>query len=111
MKVIYIAGPFRGQTPWEVELNIRNAEHAALAVAELGGVPLCPHTMFRFFNGLLNDEFWLEGTKELLRRCDSIYLITQWTSSSGSHGEKALAEEMGMPIFYTLPEVKLWLTI
>lgn len=60
MKAVYIAGPFRAPTPWEVETNIRTAETNGLYVAKLGAIPRIPHTMYRFFDGSLPDEFWLE---------------------------------------------------
>lgn len=100
MKTVYVAGAFRAPTPWEVEQNVRKAENLALALARVGAAPLCPHPMFRFFNGLLDDRFWLEATLELLRRCDALALLPSWEQSSGSQGEKAEAERLGRPIFY-----------
>jgi hypothetical protein len=100
MKVVYIAGPFRGNTPWDVERNIRSAEREALAVAFCGGVPLCPHTMYRFYDKLLSDEFWIEATEDLLRRCDALVLCPGWHNSAGSRGEEKVArKEMKIPIF------------
>ncbi len=39
MKCVYIAGPFRGETSWEVEKHIRHAEELAYEVARLGAMP------------------------------------------------------------------------
>jgi hypothetical protein len=97
---VYIAGPFRGETPWLIEQNIRHAECVALSVARLGAIPLCPHTMYRFYQDSLPDEFWLAATRELLRRCDAIMLCRGWQNSAGSRREKVLAEEIGIPVFY-----------
>ena len=36
MKVVYIAGPYRGRSNWEIECNIHNAEIVALEVWALG---------------------------------------------------------------------------
>lgn len=92
----YIAGPFRGPTPWAVEQNVRKAEAFGLKVAELGGMPIIPHTNTRFFDKLLTDEFWIEGTKKLLERCDCLVLTPEWARSTGSRGEKAHAiDELG----------------
>lgn len=99
MKVVYVAGPFRGLTPWDVEKNIRRAEELALRVANAGAMPLCPHTMTRYFDKQCNDSFWLEGTLELLRRCDAMVMTDDWERSSGTRGERNEARGLGLPIF------------
>lgn len=101
MKVIYIAGKFRGDTPWDVEQNIRKAETFALDVAGLGGVPMCPHPMTRYFDKQLTDKFWLDATAELLRRCDAMALVPgNWRGSSGTAGEiEIVCGEMSIPVF------------
>ena len=101
MKVVYIAGPYCAQTAWEVEQNVRNAECWALAVAQAGAVPLCPHTMNRYFFGAagLSDEgFWLPGMLELVGRCDGLLLIPGWEASAGARGERDRAVKLELPI-------------
>lgn len=99
MKTVYVAGPYRGKTPWDVEQNIRNAEKLAFRVASAGLVPVCPHSMYRYFDKTCTDTFWLEATLELLRRCDALMLEARWLQSSGSIGEYKLAVETGIPVF------------
>lgn len=108
MKIIYIAGPYRAKTPWLVEENIRRAERTALRVALRGHVPLCPHTMYRYFDGSAPDEFWLECTQELLRRCDGIVMSVGWYESEGSVDELALARELGLQTWKTLGAFEDW---
>lgn len=108
MKVVYIAGPFRGANAWEVEQNIRRAEEYAFKVWGMGMAALCPHTNTRFFDGTLTDDIWLEGTKELLRRCDAMYVLPGWTESAGTKGEMVVAEEMGIPQFYIFATLCRW---
>ena len=111
MKVIYIAGPFRGKNAWKVEQNIRKAEEAGFKVASIGGVmPMIPHTMTRFFDGTMTDEFWLQGTLELLARCDAILMLPGWENSSGSRNEKKFAEQNKLPVFYDRAAIKEWLS-
>lgn len=109
MKVVYIAGPFRADHAWGIECRVRCAEEAALQVAEIGAMPLCPHTNTRFFHGLLTDEFWLEGTMELLRRCDAVYLVPGWQHSSGTLAELQEAADLGLPVFESRERLRSWI--
>lgn len=102
-KVIYIAGPFRGATGWEIEENIRRAERVALEVWKRGYIALCPHTNSRFFFGELHEPSVLEGYLELLRRSDGVIFLPGWESSPGATREWAEALGRRIPI-YTSPE-------
>ncbi len=111
MKIVYIAGPFRADTAWGIEQSVRQAEACALHVAEVGAMPLCPHTNTRFFHGLLTDEFWLVGTLELLRRCDAIYLCPGWERSSGARAEETEARRLNLDVFHNIDDIAEWLTL
>lgn len=109
MRIVYLAGPFRAPTKWDVEQNVRAAESAALEVARLGFAFVCPHTMTRNFDGLLTDRYWLEMTLELMRWCDVVFCFSPlWRQSSGTAGEVAEAERLGIPVVYSLEELKRW---
>ena len=108
LPVVYIIGPFRASTNWGVIQNIRRAEELALRVAEMGAMPLCPHLNTANFNGLLDDDFWLAGTAELLRRCDAGITVSGWTESAGSRAEVELADAEGLPIFHAETDLVLW---
>jgi len=99
MKVVFICGPFRGKTAWDVEQNVRRAERVAWLVAREGAMPLCPHANTRFFNGTLTDEFWLAGTMALMCLCHAVVLVPGWQQSAGSRGEYAEAIDREMPVF------------
>jgi hypothetical protein len=109
MRVVYVAGRFRGPTAWVIENNIRRAEEVAFDVSKLGAMPLTPHCNTRFFHGEGDDKFWLDGTMELLRRCDAVILVQGWEQSSGTRAEKAEAERLGLPVFTSLSELDWWL--
>jgi hypothetical protein len=87
--LIYIAGPFRGKTPLDVQRNIEYARDVALKVAELGGgcFPVCPHLNTAPFDKQLTDQFWLAGDLELMHRCDAMVLTDNWEQSSGARAE------------------------
>jgi len=105
--VVYIAGPFRAETAWDVERNIRRAEELAHQVWMAGMVALCPHTNTRFFDGTGTDRLWLEGTLELLRRCDAVLFTPDWERSSGARAEKEEAERIGIPCLFSLEALSL----
>lgn len=100
--LIYIAGPFRGPTPLDVRKNVEAARDLGLLVAAAGGYPMIPHTMTAEFDKQLTDQFWLDGTMEMLKRCDAMVLTENWEKSSGARTEQAWAHEHAMPwLVYT----------
>jgi len=111
MKVIYIAGPYRAANAWEVERNIRAAEEVALRVAEIGAVPLCPHSMTRFFHGTLTEDYWLEATQELLKLCDGVLLVDYAADivSEGTRSEVNLAHRLSIPVFRNMAYLPAWI--
>jgi hypothetical protein len=109
MKLIYVAGPYRGNGEWQVSENIRRAEALALEVWRLGAACICPHKNTAFFGGSLPDHVWLDGDLEIVRRCDAILCVPGWERSVGSLGEVALARELGIPVFQSTGELKQWL--
>ena len=106
--LIYIAGRFRGPTPWDVEKNIRAAEEVAFQVWSLstqltGGyvAALCPHMNCRHWDKTLSDDIWLAGGLALLSACDAVVLVPGWESSKGTVAEVGLARKSGLPVFYS----------
>lgn len=105
MKLIYVAGPYRGSTRDEVELNIASARQIGKLCADKGWYPVIPHTNTGNFEHLapdLTERFWLEGTLELMRRCDAVVLCPGWEFSSGTRGELEMANRLGIPVYYTV---------
>ena len=102
MKLVYIAGPYRGLTPEETKLNIAAARHLGKLVARLGYMPVIPHCNTAGFELIapdLPDEFWLDGTLELMGRCDCVVLVDGWQASKGTMKEITKAVELGMDIY------------
>lgn len=99
MKVVYIAGKYRGPTPWAVEQNIIAARGVAARVWAAGHVALCPHTNAAHMEGAHTDEQVLAGTMELLRRCDAVLCVSNWRYSAGARAEVEEARRLGLPVF------------
>lgn len=109
MKVVYVAGPFRGANSWEMEQNIRRAEALALEAWRLGAAVICPHANTRFFQGAAPDSVWLDGDLAILGRCDAILMTPDWRRSAGARAERDYAMISGIPIFYGLDVLRAWL--
>jgi hypothetical protein len=109
LKLIYIAGPYRAATPWEQEANVRRAEALALEVWRLNAVPVCPHTMSRYFYGSIPEPVALAGCCELLARCDAVLALPGWAGSVGASREIDHAGFADIPVFDTLARLAIWL--
>jgi nucleoside 2-deoxyribosyltransferase len=109
MRVVYIAGPFRGPNYWEQEQNIRRAETLAHDVWLLGAAALCPHANTRFYQGSAPDRVWLDGDIALMARCDAVLMTPDWERSTGARAEHEYARTHGIPVFYDLDSLRRWL--
>lgn len=116
MKVVYIAGRFRPkkdrtktveEQDEEVRVNIHAANLAGMRVAIMGAMPQIPHanTGYAHFVRIGTDRFWLEGTKELMRRAGAVWVFNEEDisgpfPSAGTVGEVEEANRLGIPVFY-----------
>lgn len=109
MKLIFVGGPFRGDSAWDIEQNIRSAEELSLELWRRGVAVICPHTNTRFFQGAAPDKIWLQGYLEMLKRCDALMLVAGWEQSSGTRAEVKLAKELNIPVFERLYDFEDWM--
>jgi len=109
MRLVYVAGPYTAPSRWEQEQHVRKAEETALKVAQVGVVPVCPHSMYRHFDGTLTADYWYAATLDLMQRCDGVYLVAGWMASKGARAEQQQARAMGLPVFETIRELVEWL--
>ena len=101
MKLVYVAGAYRSPTVWLVEKNIIEAQAVAAQVLAIPGLhPVCPHMNTRHMEGIAPDEQVLEGTLEMMRRCDAVIVIGAWERSAGTRGEVKEAVRLGLPVLY-----------
>lgn len=96
---VYVAGKYRDTNRWGVAENIRKAEKVGFQLAEMGCVPLIPHSLYGSFDGTLSDQFWLDATAEWLTVCDAVVLVPGWETSHGTKAEISLAEQLGIPVY------------
>ena len=98
--MVYLAGPYRGTCESDILKNILVAQEYAMKVIEEypDWFPVTPHLMTAWFGGLQSDEYFLNGTLEVMRCCDAILLLPDWRSSEGATIESEEAELTGMLI-------------
>jgi len=108
-KVVYVAGPFRADSHWDIEQNIRRAEELSLEIWKAGGAGLCPHANTRFFQNAAPDDVWLIGDLAMLAKCDALLMTNDWKRSSGAREEHDFFEKTGRPIFYKIDDLRSWL--
>ena len=103
MKLAYIIGPYRADTPEKISENIAYAASYAQKYWALGYTVICPHTNSAHFSSPdIPEHFFLNGYKDMLRNLP-IYVciaIPGWTKSSESRDEVFIAERKGIPVIY-----------
>ena len=115
--LVYIAGPFSATTPWDTHLNVLAAEKisAQLNSRCYNAMAICPHTNSEHQVGIQDSKYWLDCTLELMRRCDAVLVINddpeKLAKSVGSQGEIKEATHLGIPVFYKLDDIIIWLDI
>lgn len=109
IKLVYCADRYRARLPYEIATNIHNAWRLGVEVAKLGAMPVIPHKNSEMMDGLQSDDFWLEATLELMRRCDAVLAGPTWERSFGARGEVDEAKRLGIPVFFGLATLEGWL--
>lgn len=109
MKLIYIAGPFRGKSAWDVAKNVREAEMLAYEVWRSGAAAICPHANTAHFDGTLTDKIYLDGTMEMLKRSDALVHTARAYESSGAMAEINYALTNNIPVFTNVEDLRIWL--
>lgn len=102
MKLVYVAGKYRGRTHNDVAQNIAAAREVAVHLWGLGYAVICPHTNSAFMSGAAPEDIFLSGGLEMVRRCDLVVLVEGWQASQGTAQEIEVARSCGIPVFSDL---------
>lgn len=104
-RLIYIAGPYRGDGSRDAVKNIRDAIDAWHRLRQAGYVPFCPHAQTALMDlrqDLVPDDF-LAYDMEWLRACDALVRLPG--ASRGADDEVVFAEALGLPVYHGLDQV------
>lgn len=97
------------QDNWGIQQNVMRAMELALEVWRLGCAAITPHANTMFFQNAAPDHVWLEGDIAILKKCDGVLMTPDWKRSTGARAEHEIAASDGIPIFYSLNDLKTWL--
>ncbi len=100
MKVIFVSGAYRANNIPDLQENICKARTEAIKLWQQGWAVICPHSNTAYFDDYCDEDVWLKGDIEILKRCDAIYMLKGWETSEGSKKEYNIAIEMGLEIIY-----------
>ena len=107
--IVYIIGPYRGDSDCETDMNIDEAKDVARQLWAEGFTAVCPHTNSAHFGGIITDEAFCERYKELMHACaHAIFCVPGWQQSEGSRGEAELANKLGIPMFEDMHAIMDW---
>jgi hypothetical protein len=117
MKIIFIAGPVRGDGT--LDAKKKNIENARIIIRELfiaNNIPYySPHLNIDqevVALGREYDSFSWDVNAEILKRSDALAALPGWEQSAGTKQEIENAQKSGKPVFY-LPQdfekIKPWL--
>lgn len=97
--LVYTAGPYRDPRGIiYVESNIRQAEHVAQQLWQMGYSVICPHLNTKHFDGLpgVQSDDFIVGDLVMVERCDLVVLLPGWEASEGAKKECAHALAHGV---------------
>ena len=95
MRVIYVAGPYRG----EIKYNVLKAAAVGRLLRQCGKAVIIPHVESLFFPESLTEDEWIEHGIDLLHCVDTIVLVPEWQNSSGTGNEIEYAKEYKKSVY------------
>lgn len=99
---IYVAGPY---TKGDIAKNVRDAILMGNTLRAMGFTPFVPH-LTHFWHMLISHDidYWYEYDMEWLGKCDALFRLPG--ESTGADAEEARAQELGIPVFHDLHELR-----
>ena len=106
---VYVAGRYSDDNVLSVLQNIGRGEKACAELFRLGFAPFCPWHDKSYVTDNPDVEFSIEDFYEFsiawLEASDIMLVLPGHSGSGGTIKEIARADELGMPVFYSLDEV------
>ena len=112
MKKVYVAGAISAPSIEDGLKNIRKGIVAGAELLNLGYSPYIPHLDYQF--NLVQDEVYIDVETyykhdlEWLKLCDCMLVLPGWENSRGVNNEIALAEQNGIPIYFSKEQLLMY---
>jgi len=109
-KRIYVAGSMSNPNPLKFLENLRRGIRVSAELVLLNYHPFSPFIDFQFFLALRNDEkITIEMIQAYsmawLKVSEAVLVLPGWESSKGTVAEVARAQELGIPVYYSMEEL------
>lgn len=97
MPVAFVCAPYRAATDADRHDNIQCARDMSIQLWRLGYAVICPHLNTAFFSGVVDEQVFLDGYVEILKRCDLLVFDDADDATQGMSGEIACAVTHDIP--------------
>ena len=105
-KRIYVAGAYSADNVIDVLNNIRNGNKMAAQLMKLGFAPFSPWLDYQFqFFEVLSIKDYYDYSIAWLLVSDAMLVLPNFENSKGTLNEISIAEQKGIPIFYSLNDL------
>jgi hypothetical protein len=98
--LIYVAGKYIADNVYEIRKNIRLAEDVGAKLLKMGFMVVIPHKNTGLMDGIIPNEEFVLRDLEIVRRCDAICMLENWTESKGAQMEYEFAKNHGIRTFH-----------
>ena len=107
---VYVAGKYSDSNIINCLNNMHDGMKASVEVLKLGYACFCPWLdyQFQFFDKTLVVEDYYRYSIAWLEVSDCMLVLPNFENSKGTLAEIKRAEELNIPIFYSLEELKQW---
>ena len=99
-KLIYVAMPYKAETPEGIEQNIENARRFVREnfPSDSEFFPVIPHNAGIGVEGLGGESYWYDATESLMLACSAVVLGPGWRDSRGARNEFEAAQRAKIPV-------------
>lgn len=99
-EICYISGKYSSSTSEETQGYVDHANDAGIRLLREGRVPIIPHVNFHFFPKDITYKQFMLADIEIMKRCDSLYMLNNFEDSRGAKIELWLAKRWNKKIEY-----------
>lgn len=100
MRTVYVCSPFRAETKEGLDRNLSYARELTRQVLLRGDCPITPHLYMTQCLDEYNPherEIGLAAGRDILKKCDEMYVGIRYGVSKGMEKEIEEAERLGIP--------------